>query len=70
MVKIKKIKVKKQKKRSPNAFFNKYSDIFLSKISKLFYHGIGTAQLVKGNGIKVFPHTFDIGIQFWNIFKN
>ncbi len=56
----------KSLKRNPKAFFNKYSDIFLKKISKLFYRK--NSKKLKNEGIKVFPHTFNIGNEFWKLF--
>lgn len=54
--------------RNPSAFFNQYVDDLMKKIIHLFYRGTSIAQIVQGNSIKIFPHTFNIGKQFWSIF--
>ncbi len=54
--------------RNPNAFFNKYSDEFMKKINHLFYRGTSSAQVVMGNGIKIFPHKYPMNPKFWEVF--
>ncbi len=53
--------------RNPDAFFNNYCDEVLEKIGHLFYRS--DTNRVDGYGVKIFPHTFQIDNQFWNIFK-
>ena len=54
--------------RNPNAFFNKYSDEFMKKINQLFYRGTSSSKVVKGNGIKIFPHKYHMNPKFWKVF--
>ncbi len=54
--------------RNPNAFFNQYSDEFMRKINHLFYRGTSSAQVVMGNGIKIFPHKYPMNPKFWEVF--
>lgn len=53
--------------RNPKAYFNKYSDTFLKKINQLFYRS--KSDQLNNVGIKIFPHTFNIGEKFWKIFE-
>lgn len=52
--------------RNPESFFNMYSDKFLKKISHLFYRS--KSNQLKNVGIKIFPHKFNIGREFWETF--
>jgi len=54
--------------RNPDAFFNKYCLKFMRKISKIFYGGTSKHKHVFNRGIKIFPHKFIIGSDFWRIF--
>ena len=53
--------------RNPKAFFNKYCDNFITKIKHLFYRS--KSNQLNNVGIKIFPHTFNIGNKFWKTLK-
>ena len=50
--------------RNPEAFFNRYSDNFIKKINHLFYRS--KSNRLNNVGVKIFPHTFNVGKKFWN----
>jgi len=57
----------KIQERNPNAFFNDYCEYFLGKIGHLFYRS--DRNKLRGYGVKIFPHTYEIDPIFWRIFQ-